>query len=329
MQRACLSHFCSSTTARGATVASSGYLLHSTTSSAAFAGRRDFVRPGEVFHLQRDQLTASTSSSSSRRCAASRSNFQQLRTTTILCVRKDNKVVMCGDGLVTAGHYKVKPNALKVRTVGKGKNLCITGFAGGTADCLALLERLEMKLEEYPGQLVRASVELAKAWRLDKMLRQLNATVVVANAEATLELTGNGDCFEPHDGVLGIGSGGAFATAAARALMEAGVALSAREIGLRAMQIAADLDTATNSRFTVEEIDIEENSTTAASAENEPSVIGVPKLNQKKDVTSAPSVHDNQMVQEEVEGKMEEKGSDSGSGSTPAAPPEKPKDEGK
>ncbi|CAD7941303.1 unnamed protein product [Amoebophrya sp. A25] len=194
----------------------------------------------------------------------------QRRNTTILCVRKDNKVVMCGDGLVTAGHYKVKPNALKVRTIGKGKNLCMTGFAGGTADCLALLERLEMKLEEYPGQLVRASVELAKAWRLDKMLRQLNATVIVANAEATLELTGNGDCFEPHDGVLGIGSGGAFATAAARALVESGVALDAREIAVRACTIASDLDTATNARFTIEEIDVTKLSPAAASEENAP-----------------------------------------------------------
>lgn len=115
-----------------------------------------------------------------------------------------------------------------------------------------------MKLEEYPGQLVRASVELAKAWRMDKMMRQLNATVLVANQDAILELTGNGDCFEPADGVIGIGSGGAFASAAARAFVESGVELSAREICLKSCQIASDMDTASNNRFVVEEVHADE-----------------------------------------------------------------------
>lgn len=180
---------------------------------------------------------------------------QQTRNTTILCVRKNGKVAMAGDGLVTQGNYKVKPNALKVRTIGKGKNLVMCGFAGVTADCLALLERLELKLEEYPGQLVRASVELAKNWRMDKMMRQLNATVLVANGDAVLELTGNGDCFEPHDGVVGIGSGGAFASAAARAFVESGADLSAKDIVLKSMTIASDMDTASNNRFVLEEMD--------------------------------------------------------------------------
>lgn len=190
-----------------------------------------------------------------RTASVSWMSLQQSRNTTILCVRKHGKVAMAGDGLVTQGNYKVKPNALKVRTLGKDKNMVIVGFAGVTADCLALLERLEMKLEEYPGQLVRACVELAKNWRMDKMMRQLNATVLVANGDAILELTGNGDCFEPHDGVVGIGSGGAFASAAARAFVESGVELSAKDIVLKSMTIASDMDTASNNKFVCHELD--------------------------------------------------------------------------
>lgn len=206
------------------------------------------------FLLASSRVTIANPLSSSKLLAL-RDGNQQTRNTTILCVRKEGKVALVGDGLVTQGNYKVKPNALKVRTIGKDKNMVLCGFAGVTADCLALLERLEMKLEEYPGQLVRASVELAKNWRLDKMMRQLNATVVVANGDAILELTGNGDCFEPHDGVLGIGSGGAFASAAARAFVESGTSLSAREIALKSCQIASDMDTATNNRFVIEEME--------------------------------------------------------------------------
>lgn len=188
--------------------------------------------------------------------ASAFNGVQQTRNTTILCVRKDGMVAMAGDGLVTQGNYKVKPNALKVRTIGKDKNRVICGFAGVTADCLALLERLELKCEEYPGQLTRAAVELAKLWRMDKMMRQLNGTVVIANGDAILELTGNGDCFEPHDGVLGIGSGGAFASAAARAFIESGTPMSAREIVLKSCTIASDMDTATNSKFVIEEMEV-------------------------------------------------------------------------
>lgn len=194
---------------------------------------------------------------------------------------------MVGDGLVTQGNYKVKPNALKVRTIGKDNNMVIVGFAGVTADCLALLERLEMKLEEYPGQLVRASVELAKAWRMDKMMRQLNATVVVCNADATLELTGNGDCFEPADGILGIGSGGAFASAAARALLESEATYDAKEIALRSMTIAANMDTASNHNFTVEEIDCEAMAPGTASKENTPTPPTLPPV--KKAASSMPA----------------------------------------
>merc|ERR1719160_2127274 len=141
------------------------------------------------------------------------------RNTTILCVRKGGKAVLAGDGQVTMGSLKIKPNAKKVRRIGANGSV-VAGFAGTTADCMSLMDRLEGKLEEYPGQLLRSCVELAKSWRLDRAIRHLQATMIVADENLSLEITGSGDVLEPNDGVIGIGSGGPFATAAARALMD-------------------------------------------------------------------------------------------------------------
>ena len=138
--------------------------------------------------------------------------------TTILSVRKDGRVAIAGDGQVSMGDTIMKGNARKVRPLGKGD--VIAGFAGATADAMTLFERLEAKIEQYPGQLMRACVELAKDWRTDKYLRRLEALMIVADAQVTLVLTGNGDVLEPEGGVVGIGSGGNYALAAARALAD-------------------------------------------------------------------------------------------------------------
>ena len=172
------------------------------------------------------------------------------RATTVLCVRKDGDVVLMADGQVTLGSQVVKPNVKKVRRLQAG---VIGGFAGATADAFTLFERLEMKLEEHPGQLTRAAVELAKAWRNDKYLRRLEATMVVADAEHIFQITGGGDVIEPHEGIIGIGSGGPFATAAARALMDV-PGMSAADICGKAMTIAADTCVYTNHNFVTETI---------------------------------------------------------------------------
>ena len=170
--------------------------------------------------------------------------------TTICCVRKDGNVAMIGDGQVSMGSSVVKGNARKVRRIGDG---ILVGFAGSTADALTLLERLEAKLEAYPNQLTRACVELAKAWRTDKYLRRLEAVLLVADKSNTFELTGNGDVLEPQNGVMGVGSGGTFAQAAALALMDS--ELSAEEIARKAMKIAGDICVYTNHNITVELLD--------------------------------------------------------------------------
>ena len=173
--------------------------------------------------------------------------------TTILSVRKGRQVIVAGDGQVSLQNMILKPSARKVRRVGKGD--IIAGFAGSTADAFTLLERLETKLERYPSQLMRAAVELAKDWRTDRYLRRLEAMMAVANAETSLLLTGNGDVLEPDDGLIGIGSGGPYALAAARALV--GIDdLSAEDIARRAMAIAADICVYTNTKLTVEVIDL-------------------------------------------------------------------------
>jgi ATP-dependent HslUV protease subunit HslV len=181
--------------------------------------------------------------------------------TTIVCVRKNGRICMMGDGMVSMGSIIVKPNAKKIRRI-RPKSIggesstkpageeggseaskekqedegTIVGFAGTTADAFTLLERLESKLDEYPGQLARSCVELAKGWRTDKYLRRLEASLLVADAKASFEITGNGDVLESHDGVLGVGSGSAYAMAAARALMEE-PNLSAEDVAKRAMRI--------------------------------------------------------------------------------------------
>ena len=169
--------------------------------------------------------------------------------TTILTVRKGGTVVIGGDGQVTVGQTIIKANAKKVRKLGKGD--VIGGFAGATADAFTLFERLESKLEQYPGQLLRASVELAKDWRTDRYLRRLEAMMIVADKNVSLVLTGTGDVLEPEQGIIGIGSGGVYALAAARALINID-GLEAEDIARRAMAIAADICVYTNTNLTVE-----------------------------------------------------------------------------
>lgn len=171
--------------------------------------------------------------------------------TTILTVRKNGKVVVAGDGQVSMGDTIMKGNARKVRPLGNGK--VIAGFAGATADAMTLFERLEAKLEQYPGQLTRACVELAKDWRTDRYLRRLEALMIVADAQASLVLTGNGDVLEPEGGIVGIGSGGNYALAAARALAD--IDMSAEEIARKAMKIAGEICVYTNNNLTVEVLD--------------------------------------------------------------------------
>jgi ATP-dependent HslUV protease subunit HslV len=172
--------------------------------------------------------------------------------TTILSVRKDGQVVIGGDGQVSLQNTILKPSARKVRQLAGGK--IIAGFAGSTADALTLLERLETKLERHPGQLTRAAVELAKDWRTDRYLRRLEAMMAVADAETSLLLTGQGDVLEPDDGLIGIGSGGPFALAAARALIDVD-GLSAEAIVRKAMAIAAGICVYTNTHLTLEVIE--------------------------------------------------------------------------
>ncbi|ATO56808.1 ATP-dependent protease subunit HslV [Bartonella sp. 1-1C] len=174
--------------------------------------------------------------------------------TTIVTVRKGNKVVMAGDGQVSLGQTIMKSNARKVRRLGKS-GAVIAGFAGATADAFTLLERLETKLEQYPDQLMRACVELAKDWRTDRYLRRLEAMMLVADQKTTLALTGLGDVLEPEDGVMAIGSGGNFALSAARVLMD--MDLDAETIASKAMSIAAKICVYTNDNFTIEALDAE------------------------------------------------------------------------
>nr|WP_201739847.1 ATP-dependent protease subunit HslV [Novosphingobium meiothermophilum] len=170
--------------------------------------------------------------------------------TTIIGVKKNGRTVIAGDGQVSMGNTVMKPNARKVRRIGDGK--VIAGFAGATADAFTLFERLERKLEQHRGQLMRAAVELAKDWRTDKYLRNLEALMIVADAETMLILTGNGDVLEPEGGIAAIGSGGNYALAAARALTD--YEDDAERIARRAMQVAAEVCVFTNDRVTVEEI---------------------------------------------------------------------------
>ena len=178
-------------------------------------------------------------------------SLPQWHGTTILSVRKGDQVVVAGDGQVSLGQTVIKSNARKVRRLGKGD--VIAGFAGATADSLTLFERLEGKLETYPGQLTRACVELAKDWRTDRYLRRLEAMMAVADRETSLVLTGTGDVLEPEDGLIGIGSGGPYALAAARALIDLD-GLDAQAIARKAMTIAAGICVYTNESVIIENI---------------------------------------------------------------------------
>jgi ATP-dependent HslUV protease subunit HslV len=176
---------------------------------------------------------------------------QQWHGTTILSVRKGDRVVVAGDGQVSFGNTVMKSNARKVRPLGKGN--VIAGFAGATADAFTLFERLEAKLETYPQQLTRACVELAKDWRTDRYLRRLEAMMAVADGTTSLVLTGTGDVLEPEDGLIGIGSGGSFALSAARALIDID-GLDAEAIARKAMRIAGDICIYTNQNVVVESL---------------------------------------------------------------------------
>ncbi len=181
------------------------------------------------------------------------SEDKSMHATTIVTVRKNGKVVIAGDGQVSLGNTVMKGNARKVRRIGKGN--VIAGFAGATADAFTLLERLEAKLEQYPDQLMRACVELAKDWRTDRYLRRLEAMMLVADKTITLALTGNGDVLEPEQGIMAIGSGGNYALAAARALSDTDK--DAEEIARKAMEIAASICIYTNDNVVVETLDAE------------------------------------------------------------------------
>jgi ATP-dependent HslUV protease subunit HslV len=171
--------------------------------------------------------------------------------TTIIGVKRGGKTVVAGDGQVSMGNTVMKPNAKKVRRIGKDGSV-VAGFAGATADAFTLFERLEKKLEQYSGQLMRAAVELAKDWRTDKYLRNLEALMIVADKEALLVLTGNGDVLEPEGGIAAIGSGGNYALAAARALSD--YEDDAEKIARRAMAVAAEVCVFTNDQVTLETV---------------------------------------------------------------------------
>jgi ATP-dependent HslUV protease, peptidase subunit HslV len=177
--------------------------------------------------------------------------MQQFEGTTILCVRRGSQVALGGDGQVSMGNTRIKGNARKVRRL--SNDTVLAGFAGGTADAFTLFERFEGKLEQHGGNLQRAAVELAKDWRTDRLLRRLEALMLVADSGTSLMISGNGDVMEPEAGVIAIGSGGPYAQAAARALME-NTELSARDVVEKALHIAADICVFTNHSLTLETI---------------------------------------------------------------------------
>jgi ATP-dependent HslUV protease subunit HslV len=172
--------------------------------------------------------------------------------TTILCVRRDDRVAMGGDGQVTLGNAVMKADAIKIRRLFDGKILC--GFAGSSADSFALLERFEEKLKDYPSNILRAATELAKQWRMDKALRQLEALLAVSDARHSLLVSGTGDVIQPSDGIIGIGSGGNYAIAAARALI-AHTSLGAADVVRRSLEISGDIDIYSNRNIVVEEME--------------------------------------------------------------------------
>ncbi|NCP18933.1 MAG: ATP-dependent protease subunit HslV [Erythrobacter sp.] len=182
--------------------------------------------------------------------SAAAHGLQQWHGTTIIGVKRGDRTVLAGDGQVSMGNTVMKPNAKKVRRIGEGK--VVAGFAGATADAFTLFERLERKLDQYSGQLMRAAVELAKDWRTDKYLRNLEALMIVADKDTMLVLTGNGDVLEPEGGIAAIGSGGNYALAAARALSD--YEQDPEKIARRAMQVAAEVCVFTNDQVTLESV---------------------------------------------------------------------------
>jgi len=202
--------------------------------------------------------------------ASTRHDAKTMSATTVLCVRKDGVTTIMADGQVTMGSEIVKPNVKKVRVIEPG---VVGGFAGATADAFTLFERLEQQLEAHPGQLTRACVELAKQWRTDKFLRKLEATMIVADKSSSFQITGSGDVLEPHDGVIGIGSGGSYALAAARALVDV-PGMTSFEIAKKAMTIAADTCVYTNHNFTYQIIGGDGATTSAEEKESEDGASG-------------------------------------------------------
>eukprot|EP01116_Phalansterium_solitarium_P001612 TRINITY_DN11427_c0_g1_i1.p1 TRINITY_DN11427_c0_g1~~TRINITY_DN11427_c0_g1_i1.p1 ORF type:complete len:254 (+),score=43.34 TRINITY_DN11427_c0_g1_i1:357-1118(+) len=195
-------------------------------------------------------------------CSMDIGRSKDVHATTVLSVRKNGHTVVVADGQVTQGDMVVKGNVKKVRRIGPKKNILI-GFAGSTADALTLFDRLEQIVESNGGQLRRACVDLVKAWRSEKYLRHLEATLIVADETTTFELTGNGDLLESEDGIFAIGSGGGYALAASRALLDSG--LTAKEIAFKAMKIAANLCIYTNDNFVVETLEPPANGASTAS----------------------------------------------------------------
>ena len=177
-----------------------------------------------------------------------------INSTTIIGIRKNNRIVIAGDGQATFGNTIMKANVKKVRRIGSD-NLVIAGFAGSTADAFALFERLETKLDQYKNQLKRACVELAKDWRTDRYLRRLEAMMIVANKDVSLLLSGTGDVIETDDGILAIGSGGPYANSAAKALLK-NTNMNAKEVAIESLNIAADICVYTNHNIVVEEIKV-------------------------------------------------------------------------
>jgi ATP-dependent HslUV protease subunit HslV len=214
--------------------------LRSTSASARSAVKR-----------RRNRLAARSSGTRYNHLMPTEESHVRMHGTTVLCVRRDNKVVMAGDGQVTMGQQVMKHSARKIRRLFNDKVLA--GFAGSTADALSLFERFEGKLQEHHGNLAKSSVELAKEWRKDRALRHLEALLVVADAKGTFVLSGDGDVIEPDDGMCAIGSGGPFALSAARALAKHSK-LGAKEIAQESMRIASEICIYTNNNFTVEEL---------------------------------------------------------------------------
>jgi ATP-dependent HslUV protease, peptidase subunit HslV len=218
-------------------------------------GKKDCFLASKIPHIDAPQRRNSQNSNETAPFSGpTASRAGRIRSTTVICVRRNGSVVMAADGQVTLGDHVLKHSAKKIRRLYQDRILA--GFAGSTADAFALFKRFEAKLEQFSGNLNRAAVELATDWRTDKMLRNLEALLVVADAGQTLLISGSGDVIDPDEAIAAIGSGGSYATAAARALLE-NTALSAREIAVKSMKIAGEICIYTNDRITIEELQVD------------------------------------------------------------------------